>query len=184
MEAMDETTAAPVAVEAKKEKKVRGKGVVYLSRVPPYMKPAKVKHLLEQFGTVTRLYLAPEDSSVAKRRKKLGTNKAKNFTEGWIEFADRGIAKMCAASLNATPLSNNKRDYYGEDLWNLKYLKGFKWEHLTEKMAYERRVREAVQRVAVSATRRDNQEFLDRVEQREASARHRTRKPKVAKIAE
>lgn len=31
------------------------RGVVYLSRVPPFMKPAKVKHLMEQHGVVTRV---------------------------------------------------------------------------------------------------------------------------------
>jgi hypothetical protein len=28
----------------------------------------------------------------------------------------------------------NKRDFYGSDLWVLKYLHGFKWHHLTEKI--------------------------------------------------
>lgn len=31
------------------------RGVVYLSRVPPFMKPAKVKHLMEQHGVVSRV---------------------------------------------------------------------------------------------------------------------------------
>lgn len=28
----------------------------------------------------------------------------------------------------------NKRDFYGSDLWVLKYLPHFKWHHLTEKI--------------------------------------------------
>jgi hypothetical protein len=36
------------------------RGVVYISRVPPFMKPAKLRHLLEQHGEVLRLYLAAE----------------------------------------------------------------------------------------------------------------------------
>jgi hypothetical protein len=35
-------------------------GVVYMSRVPPHMKPQKVKHMLQQFGEIGRVYLAPE----------------------------------------------------------------------------------------------------------------------------
>jgi hypothetical protein len=52
-----------------------------------------------------------------------------------------------------------KGDYYHDDVWTLKYLKGFKyctiqrlydsklmsicrWDYLTEKLAYERRMRE------------------------------------------
>lgn len=36
------------------------RGVVYLSRIPPHMKPLKLRHLLESFGEVLRIYLAPE----------------------------------------------------------------------------------------------------------------------------
>lgn len=35
-------------------------GVVYLSRVPPFMRPRKVRHLLSQYGTLGRVYLQPE----------------------------------------------------------------------------------------------------------------------------
>lgn len=38
----------------------RNRGVLYLSRLPPYMKPAKLRHLLGQYGEIDRLYLAPE----------------------------------------------------------------------------------------------------------------------------
>jgi ESF2/ABP1 family protein len=33
---------------------------VYISRVPPFMKPAKIRHLLSQHGEIGRIYLAPE----------------------------------------------------------------------------------------------------------------------------
>ena len=39
-------------------------GIVYLSRVPPFMKPHKVKHLLSRYGTVGRVYLKPEGISL------------------------------------------------------------------------------------------------------------------------
>ncbi|KAG5460599.1 MAG: hypothetical protein BJ554DRAFT_7336 [Olpidium bornovanus] len=35
-------------------------GVVFLSRLPPFMKPQKVRHMLEKFGEIGRLYLAAE----------------------------------------------------------------------------------------------------------------------------
>ena len=35
-------------------------GIVYLSRVPPYMKPSKVRHLFSRHGVVGRVYLQPE----------------------------------------------------------------------------------------------------------------------------
>lgn len=34
---------------------LKKRGVVYLSRVPPFMKPAKIKHLMEQHGVVSRV---------------------------------------------------------------------------------------------------------------------------------
>lgn len=46
-----------------------------------------------------------------------------------------------ADSLNNTLIGGRKRNYYHDDMWNLKYLRKFKWDHLTEKVAYERRVR-------------------------------------------
>ena len=46
-----------------------------------------------------------------------------------------------AESLNNTLIGGRKRNYYHDDMWNLKYLRKFKWDHLTEKVAYERRVR-------------------------------------------
>ena len=35
-------------------------GIVYLSRIPPFMKPLKVRHLLSQYGEVGRVFLQPE----------------------------------------------------------------------------------------------------------------------------
>ena len=35
-------------------------GVVYLSRIPPFMRPRKVRHLLSHYGTLGRVYLQPE----------------------------------------------------------------------------------------------------------------------------
>ena len=41
----------------------RRRGVVYVSRIPPFMKPVKLRHMLEQFAKIGRLYLAPEGAS-------------------------------------------------------------------------------------------------------------------------
>ena len=54
-------------VSQRVRKKLRGgqssetvAGIIYLSRVPPFMKPHKVKHLLSRYGSVGRVYLKPE----------------------------------------------------------------------------------------------------------------------------
>ncbi len=35
-------------------------GVVYISRIPPGMQPAKVRHLMSMYGEIGRVYLQPE----------------------------------------------------------------------------------------------------------------------------
>lgn len=102
------------------------RGVIYMSRIPPFMKPNKARTIFEQYGEVTRLFLAEEDASSRKKRKEHGGNASKQFREGWIEFSDKKIAKRVAESLNNTPMGGKKGDYYHDDIWNLKYLKNFK----------------------------------------------------------
>ncbi len=50
--------------------------------------------MLEQHGKLGRLYLAPEAPSLRAKRKKHKGNTGKNFTEGWVEFADKRVAKQ------------------------------------------------------------------------------------------
>ena len=42
-----------------------------------------------------------------KKRKKHGGSGRKLFTEGWIEFKDKRVAKAVALSLNNTTIGNN-----------------------------------------------------------------------------
>ena len=35
-------------------------GIIYLSRIPPYMKPLKVRHIFSKYGKVGRVFLQPE----------------------------------------------------------------------------------------------------------------------------
>lgn len=144
--------------------KLRKRGVLYVARVPPRMTPTKVKSLLSDFGEVTRVYLVEEDAAARKRRRKAGGSGSKRYIEGWIEFADKKIAKHVAASLNNTPISNHKRNIHYGDLWNLKYLRKFQWAHLTEKVAYERRVREQKLRVEMMHARKENAAYTQLVE--------------------
>lgn len=48
------------AEEKKKKKSKLVPGVVYLSRIPPYMKPHKLKYLLSPYGKVGNVFLQPE----------------------------------------------------------------------------------------------------------------------------
>jgi ESF2/ABP1 family protein len=151
------------------------RGVIYLSRIPPYMKPEKIRHLLGQHGALDRIYLAPEDSTLQKKRVKSGGNKRKMFTEGWVEFLDKRVAKHVAESLNNTALGGKKGFYYREDIWNMRYLKKFKWHHLTEKMSYEKSIRDQRLKVQISQARRENTQYMEDVDQAQR-IEHKTKK--------
>lgn len=51
-----------------------------------------------------------------------------------MEFLDKRVAKAIATALNNSPIGGRKRNYYHDDLWNIKYLPKFRWTHLSEKI--------------------------------------------------
>ena len=44
------------------------------------------------------------------------------FTEGWVEFMSKRLAKEVAQRVNNTPVGGNKRSKAHDALWNIKYL--------------------------------------------------------------
>lgn len=66
---------------------------------------------------------------------------AKKFVEGWIEFERKHIAKKVACLLTNTRVSDRKKSKQYDHIWNIKYLKNFKWAHLHERLAYEKAAR-------------------------------------------
>jgi ESF2/ABP1 family protein len=146
------------------EAAIRKSGVVYLSRIPPFMKPAKLRSLLEPYGAINRIFLSPEDPAAHTRRVKAGGNKKRSFTDGWVEFVNKKDAKTVCELLNARPIGGKKGSYYRDDLWNLLYLKGFKWHNLTEQIAAENAERTSRMRAEISKTTKENKEFVRNVE--------------------
>ncbi|KAK9362740.1 hypothetical protein V1504DRAFT_417864 [Lipomyces starkeyi] len=144
--------------------KIEKSGVVYLSRIPPYMKPAKVRQILSRFGELDRVFLAPEDPKSYARRVRFGGNKKRNFVEGWVEFKDKKKAKLAASTLNGNIIGGRKGSYYYDDILNIKYLPKFKWHHLTEQIAYENQVRQAKLRAEISQATKENKAFIRNVE--------------------
>lgn len=166
--------------------KLRKRGVLYLARIPPQMGPSKVKTLLSAFGCpVTRVYLVEEDATVRKRRKKQGGGGGgKRYVEGWVELDDRRVAERVGHSLNNTPITLLKRSVHYGDLWNLKFLKRFRWSHLTEKVAYERRVKEHKLKIEMMQVKKENASYrnlvergqtMDRIEARRARNNNNTK---------
>lgn len=146
------------------EAAIKKSGVVYLSRVPPFMKPAKLRNLLEPYGKINRLFLAPQDPAAHKKRVKAGGNKKKLYTEGWVEFVRKKDAKRVCDLLNAQTIGGKKGNFYRDDIWTLIYLKGFKWHNLTEQIAAENAERSNRMMAEISRTTKENKEFVRNVE--------------------
>ena len=51
---------------SKRKRKETTPGVVYMSRLPPFMKPAKIRNIFSQYGEVGRLFLQPEGENCVK----------------------------------------------------------------------------------------------------------------------
>lgn len=146
------------------EKAVRRSGVVYLSRIPPFMKPTKLRSLLSPYGTINRIFLSPEDPLSHTRRVRGGGNKKRSFVDGWVEFVNKADAQRAVDLLNAQTIGGKKGTYYRDDLWTLVYLRGFKWHHLTEQIATENAERAGRMRAELEQTSRENKAFLQNVE--------------------
>mmetsp|Transcript_31403 Transcript_31403/g.36270 ORF Transcript_31403/g.36270 Transcript_31403/m.36270 type:complete len:297 (+) Transcript_31403:34-924(+) len=139
------------------------KGVVYLSRIPPYMKVSTVRKYFEQYQ-IGRIYLAPEPEGVRKLRQKAGGNKRRCYSEGWIEFEDKNQAKLVAMAFNNKRIGGKKRNFYYDDIWNIRYLPKFKWDNLTEKIVYDKKVRDAKLKAELSMAKKQQEYYLDQVE--------------------
>eukprot|EP00753_Platysulcus_tardus_P002934 PLAT12076.2.p1 GENE.PLAT12076.2~~PLAT12076.2.p1 ORF type:complete len:284 (+),score=97.14 PLAT12076.2:13-864(+) len=155
------------------------RGVLYISRVPPFMQPGKVKQLLSRYGNVTRVYLVPEDDSKRKRRVARTGKRRKLFTEGWVEFEEKAVAKAVARSLHGQEVRGKRGNAHYHDIWMLKYLRKFKWHHLTEKLAYENAIRETKLKAELAQVSRENDFIVEAAEQSKSVRRAMEEKRKA-----
>ncbi|OBA21888.1 hypothetical protein METBIDRAFT_77436 [Metschnikowia bicuspidata var. bicuspidata NRRL YB-4993] len=160
---------------AKEQKKIKRTGVCYLSSIPPYMKPVKLRSVLSKFGKLDRIFLKPEDPTSYHRRVKYGGNKKKRFTEGWVEFTKKTDAKLCAETMNGNILGGKKSSYYHDDIINIKYLPGFKWFDLTQQISKENEIRQAKLALEISQQAKLDKSFVNNVER----SKHYERKRKA-----
>ncbi|KAF3776007.1 Pre-rRNA-processing protein [Nymphaea thermarum] len=190
-------TRESVSVEAAKEEKARlakakrkrrllkemhlksERGVCYMSRVPPQMDPSKLRQIMSQYGEVLRIYLVPEDPTARVRRKSAGGHRGEQFSEGWVEFAKKSVAKKVAHLLNGEQIGGKKRSKFYHDLWNIKYLSGFKWDHLTEEQARKHADREQKLVLEISAARKERDFYLEKFDQSRALSAMQERAKKV-----
>ncbi|KAL6960512.1 hypothetical protein U1Q18_038275 [Sarracenia purpurea var. burkii] len=158
------------------------RGICYLSRVPPHMDPLKLRQILSQYGEIQRIYLTPEDPVARVHRKRAGGFRGQEFSEGWVEFSRKGVANRVAKMLNGEQIGGRKRSSFYYDLWNIKYLSKFKWDDLTEEIAYKRAIREQKLALEISAAKRERDFFLSKVDQSRALTSIEERMKKKQKV--
>jgi ESF2/ABP1 family protein len=145
------------------ERKKKTPGVIYLSSLPPYLRPSALRNLLSQrgFEPITRLFLTPASKAKSTSKK----NSRQLYTEGWIEFASKKTARRCAEALNASPVGGKKGGFYHDDVWNMKYLKGMGWAELMSGVREERREEEGRRDEERRTIARETKGFLEGVEE-------------------
>lgn len=146
-------------------------GIVYLSRIPPFMRPPTLRRLLSPHGTILRVFLTPEPHSTYLTRRSMGGNKKRSFIDGWVEFSRRKDARVCAEAINVQTIGG--RGWYGDDVWNVRYLKGFAWDDLMAGVRREEREREEKVRIGLGREGRERAEFLQGVERGKIEERRR-----------
>lgn len=155
------------------------RGIIYLSSIPPYMNVSKIREIFSEFGTVGRVYLQMADIGIlsylyhynfnfqsiflleptGKEKKSKKRKYFRKFTEGWVEFERKLIAKKVAALLNNTQVSNRKKSKLYDYIWNIKYLSSFKWTHLHERLAYEKAARRQKLRAEIQLAKKKTNFF-------------------------
>lgn len=154
----------PKPLDKTKPPKKNKTGVIYFSSLPPYLRPFALKSMLETrgFSPITKVFLSPAIPSPSAPRRR--SNKRKTYSDGWVEFASKKTAKICAETLNASIVGGKKGGWYHDDVWNMKYLRGFKWADLMEQVQREKSERDAKRRVEDSRAKKEDKVFVSGVE--------------------
>ncbi|CAH3972314.1 unnamed protein product [Pieris brassicae] len=158
-----------VGSDSDKLKKKRKRGIIYLSTIPPYMNVAKIRENFSEFGEIGRIYLQ-SSAKPGEKRKRVPNQ----FTEGWVEFKKKKVAKSVAASLNNTQIGTRKKSRYYDMIWNIKYIPRFKWVHLSERLAYEKAAMKQRLRAEISQAKREAHYLQSNVEK---SKKFKNKKP-------
>ncbi|KAL7743359.1 hypothetical protein ACLKA6_008336 [Drosophila palustris] len=168
----DEMDLASFSASANKTKtiaKKRKKGIIYISNIPKHMNVTRLREILGGFGQIGRVYLQPEKKLGGDKKTKKNKRKRYNihFTEGWVEFESKRVAKQIVPLLNNKQISTRKKSQFYDSLWSMKYLPRFKWVHLTERMNYEQAVHKQRLQTEVSQARKETTFFQNNLDKSE-----------------
>ncbi|GFE53649.1 pre-rRNA-processing factor esf2 [Babesia ovis] len=153
-------------------------GVIFISRIPPFMNVSKIRSYFGKYGKVGKIYAEPESLADYKKRVKMGGNKKLKFVHGWVEFLDKKDAKLVAAHLNGQPVGEKKRhNFWRDDLWNLKYLPRYKFQDVMDYLHQHKSERKEKLSFHLAQSRKENYNYLEQLEaekhHKEVEARRR-----------
>ncbi|XP_059087237.1 activator of basal transcription 1-like [Tigriopus californicus] len=171
-------TSPPLRVSGRtsEQRPVRKKkpGIIYLSSIPPGFNVTRTTEFFSAMGKIGRVFLQPDKNE----RHHAKDHVALRFTEGWIEFMSKRVAKDVAENVNCTPVGGKKRSQSHEVLWNIKYLPRFKWSHLTERLNYEKATHHQKMRTEIARAKKESDFFKRKVEM--STKRKYSKRPKLA----
>uniref|UniRef100_A0A8C2J152 Activator of basal transcription 1 n=1 Tax=Cyprinus carpio TaxID=7962 RepID=A0A8C2J152_CYPCA len=123
------------------------------------------------------------DRCVKRKKKKAGSNSS-SFTEGWVEFRDKRIAKrVCTTHPWPTRRGATSCSYFFS-LFFIKYLHRFQWCHLCERLAYEQTVYHQRMRTEISQAKKETNFYLASVEKSQNLENLRKKKEKKGEVVE
>ncbi|KAL4653281.1 hypothetical protein ACB092_01G291800 [Castanea dentata] len=183
---------AKIAADLQKEKKKKRvleraakggmRGICYLSRIPPKMDPDGLRVILSQYGELDRIYLVSQNPASQVYRSRAGKYGKQKFSEGWVEFTDKKVAKRVANMLNGEQIGGRKRSQFYYDMWNIKYLSKFKWDDLTAEIVEKNAIREQKLDLEISAAKRERDFYLKKVDKSRALSAIEERLQKKRKV--
>ncbi|KAL3077262.1 hypothetical protein niasHS_013251 [Heterodera schachtii] len=134
-------------------------GVIYIQTVPPFFTVKRLRETMSRFDGLGRVYLQSE---------KRGAQRKKRYTEGWVEFKNKRVAKEVVRLMNGRVVGGRRRSAAYDSVWTMKYLHGFKWEHLLEQLNYEQRIEQQRLRTEIVQEKRKADFFAQQVEKGES----------------
>ena len=176
---------------SKRLKAPRRPGVVYISRLPPYLKPRSLRQLFAVHGPISNLFLTPESPAQYHNRVRVHNgNKKRQYTDGWVEFEKKKHAKSCVDAINGRTTAEgfghhgSKGKWYRDDVWSVKYLRGFSWEDLMQSTRIEDREREERIRFGIRKEIKEHDAFLAGIQNSKIEETRKKKRPRKSDIAE
>jgi len=81
-------------------------------------------------------------------------------------------------------IGGKKGSFYHDDIWTIRYLPKFKWNHLTERLAMEKAEKRRRLRAEIAQAKRENNLFLQNVEKSKRMKKYEQKKAaEQAKVA-